>query len=214
MFRTESGELFKIVIAGGLSTSVFQGYICIDLKRFTEFYPSVSGSSVYMIRCEDSIATKLGDAIRMRLEPFGVSVQTASEKLEEFFEVTNTYLAVFTVLGGFGIMLGVIGLGFVLRFNYTLRRKEFALMLASGLRESNLKRIILREQLFILSAGIITGVVSGVVSTLSSISSGGMVQWGSLVVIVISIGAAGFISMMISMQALKGSSIIENLRRE
>jgi putative ABC transport system permease protein len=214
MFRSESGKLLKLVIAGGLKASIFQGYIITDSRWINQFYPTISGSSVFLIKCEDSIKQNFSDAIRTRFEPLGVNVIPAVEKLEEFYEVTNTYLTVFTILGGFGIILGVAGLGFVLRFNYNLRRKEFALMLATGFTESALRRIIMLEQVFILFAGITTGLISGIISTLPSISAGAGVQWFSLVIIIAATAVTGIISLTVSVRSILTLSLTETLRRE
>jgi putative ABC transport system permease protein len=212
LFRSESGELFRMVIAGGLKASVFQGSIITDSRWISEYFPSVSGNSVFLFKCEDTIFNKFSDAIRTRLDPFGVSVSPAVEKLEGYYQVTNTYLSVFTVLGGFGIILGVAGLGFVLRFNYNLRRKEFALMLASGFTESNLRKIIIGEQVFIILAGILTGLISGIVSTLPSISSGGGVQWLSLLAITSAIAVTGIISLSVAVRSISDIPLIASLR--
>lgn len=214
MFRSESGELLKIIIAGGLKASVFQGYLVTDYRWLTEYYPSLSGNSVFLIKCEEHVINDFTDAIRNRLEPFGVDIKPASEKLEEFYEVTNTYLMVFTILGGFGIILGVAGLGFVLRFNYNLRRKEFALLLATGFTESGIMKIIAREQILILFAGISTGLISGVISTLSSIAAGAGIQWLSLVIILAATALTGIISLTVSIRSLRNLSLTETLRRE
>jgi ABC-type antimicrobial peptide transport system permease subunit len=214
LFRSESGELFRLVIAGGLKSSLFQGYVVTDSRWISELYPSISGSSVFLIKCEYGIMSSLNDAIRTRFEPFGISTTPAVEKLEEFFQVTNTYLSVFTVLGGFGIILGVIGLGFVLRLVYNSRRREFALMMASGFTGISVRRIILKEQLFILFAGISTGLISGTISTLPSITSGGEIQWLSLFLIISAMVATGLISLLVSMQSLKKLPLTSVLRRE
>jgi ABC-type antimicrobial peptide transport system permease subunit len=214
VFRSESGGLLKLVIAGGLKASVFQGYIITDSKWISEFYPSVSGSSVFLIKCEDHIANSFNDAIRTRLEPYGVEILPAAERLKGFYEVTNTYLAVFTILGGFGIILGVAGLGFVLRFNYNLRKKEFALMLATGYTESAIRRIIYGEQIFTLFAGIATGLVSGIISTLPSITGGGGVEWISIAVIIAAMAVTGSISLSVAVRSLRDLSLTSALRRE
>jgi putative ABC transport system permease protein len=214
LFRSESGGLLKLVIAGGLKPSVFQGNIITDVRWISEYFPSVSGSSVFLIKCEEGIRNDISDIIRTSFEPFGVSLKPAEKKLEEFYEVTNTYLTVFTILGGFGIILGVAGLGFVLRFNYNLRRKEFALMLATGFTESGLRKIIALEQIFILIAGITTGLISGIISTLPSISAGAGIQWLSLVIIISATAVTGLISLTVSVRSLRNLSLTETLRRE
>jgi ABC-type antimicrobial peptide transport system permease subunit len=61
-------------------------------------------------------------------------VASAAERLQSFNEVENTYLDVFTLLGGLGVILGVAGLGILLLRNVRDRKGEIATCLAIGFR--------------------------------------------------------------------------------
>jgi len=87
-------------------------------------------------------------------------------------------------------------------------------MLASGFTESALRKLITGEQIFILFAGIATGVISGIVSTLPSISSGAGVKWLSLAVIIAATAITGIISLAVSIRSLRNLSLTGTLRRE
>ena len=47
--RAENGQPLRIIIAGGLQSSVFQGNVLIGMKNFTHYFPSVSGSQLLLI---------------------------------------------------------------------------------------------------------------------------------------------------------------------
>jgi ABC-type antimicrobial peptide transport system permease subunit len=213
-FRTESGEPLNIVIAGGLKPSLFQGYLVIGEDNLNLFYPSVPGYSVLLVRgtgkLKDSIPSLLSD----RFENYGFTISKASDRLASFFTVTNTYLSVFTILGFFGMLLGVIGLGFVLHRNYTTRRKEFALMISSGYRAGDIKRLVMGEQVLSLIAGITTGILSGLVSASSSVNNINEIPWVSLLAITIAITSTGVISLLVSIGGIEQESLITELRRE
>jgi hypothetical protein len=213
-FRSETGELFNVILAGGLKSSLFQGYLIIGERNFVDYFPSVSGSSLFLTDCEETIADSLAMLLRTRFESYGIEVQPAKEKLASFFRVTNTYLAVFTTLGGLGLILGVIGLGFVLRQNYNSRKREFALMMASGFTGNMIKQNIFREQLFILIAGVITGTLSSFVATYPSLSGGSDIPWGSILGITIAITVTGILALLISLRGINQQIIITSLRRE
>lgn len=213
-FRSETGELLNVILAGGLKSSLFQGYLIIGEKNFIDYFPSVSGSSIFLADCEEGVSDSLAILLRTRLESFGIEVQPAKEKLASFFRVTNTYLAVFTTLGGFGLILGVVGLGFVLRQNYNSRKREFALMMASGFTENMIKQNIFREQFFILIAGVITGIFSSFVATYPSLSGGSDIPWGSILTITIAITVTGIAALFISLRGISQQIIITSLRRE
>ncbi|MGD0581667.1 MAG: FtsX-like permease family protein [Bacteroidales bacterium] len=212
--HSESGELLNVVIAGGLKPSLFQGYLVIGADNFNHFNPSVPGFSVFLARGSGKIIDSVPSLLSDRLENYGITIQNAPDRLASFFAVTNTFLSVFTILGLFGMILGVIGLGFVLNRNYTSRRKEFAFMISSGFRIRDIKRIILEEQVLILIAGIITGLLSGLVSTSSSVSSFGEIPWVSIIAITVSIAITGIISLLVSLRGIRQDSLITDLRRE
>jgi putative ABC transport system permease protein len=214
MIKTESGQVLHIVIAGGLKSSVFQGYLIISEENFKKFFPSISGNSVFLIEGKKELSDGYIDIINNRFENYGISVLQTSERLASFFKVTNTYLSVFNVLGALGMMLGVIGLGFVLIRNYNFRKQEFALLMATGFTDKRIKRMILTEQVLILMAGLLTGIISPVIATLPSIRSGSDMPWLSLTIISVFITLIGLLTLFNSVKSINQSSLITSLRRE
>jgi ABC-type antimicrobial peptide transport system permease subunit len=213
-FRSESGEQLNIVVAGGFRSSIFQGYLLIGEDNFDRFYPTVTGNSVFLLRDSKGVADSVAQVMSDRFENYGITVQKAPERLATFFRVTNTYLSVFTMLGAFGMLLGVIGLGFVLNRNYTSRKKEFALMIASGFKVSDIKWIILWEQILILIAGIITGFASGLIASSSSVENLREVPWISLAGIMTAVAFTGLISLLVSVKGIHHDSVVTALRTE
>jgi putative ABC transport system permease protein len=213
-FRSESGDNVNVIIAGGLKPSLFQGYLLVGEKNFDRFFPSVAGYSVFLVRGPSGVTDSLPFLLSDRLENYGITIQKAPERLASFFRVTNTYLSVFTSLGLFGMLLGVIGLGVVLNRNYTSRRKEFALMISCGFRIVDIRRIIFKEQAYILFAGIITGILSGLVATSSSVSSFREIPWDSIAIITLAIATTGVFSLLVSLKGIRQNSLIAELSRE
>jgi ABC-type antimicrobial peptide transport system permease subunit len=123
-------------------------------------------------------------------------------------------LSVFTILGSFGILIGVIGLSFILLRNYEQRKREFALLLATGYSIKRIKRIIFSEQLFILFTGLLTGMISAVLATLPSVRNGADVPWVFILVVLISIIVAGSATLLIAVNSITSESIISALRKE
>ena len=56
----------------------------------------------------------------------GLEVNLAAVRLDEFNAVQNTYLQIFQLLGGLGLLLGSVGLGVVVLRNALERRAELA----------------------------------------------------------------------------------------
>ncbi|MEE4114790.1 MAG: FtsX-like permease family protein [Marinilabiliaceae bacterium] len=210
----ESGEELNIVIAGGLAASVFQGHIIISTENLKIYYPSVSGSSVFLAtgdpgQMEDNLAL-----LRERFEPYGIDLDYSSARLESFYEVTNTYLDVFLTLGGIGMVLGVIGMGFVLLRNFTFRKKEYALMMAEGYSLASIRSVILKEHLLILSAGILLAVISAPLATLPSLLGTGSVPIVMISIMILLVYLVGFGAILISLRNLPGNSLVSILRKE
>ena len=213
ILRSENGKPLKIIICAGLKSSVFQGHLIISEKNFRSFFPTISGSSVFLIDGDNQNTDQLKDILSSRFSNYGLSVETAAEKLASFFVVTNTYLNVFTILGILGLILGVAGLGFILIRNYDQRKKEFALMMATGYSSSKLRHYILVDQVIILVWGIITGTLAALVATLPSLQSSGDMSFRLVIVMVISIFTSGIVILLISVRRAGRTNLIMQLRK-
>jgi len=214
IFRSENGKPLKIVVCAGLESSVFQGHLIVSEKNFRNYFPSVPGSSVFLIDGDQDNADQLKDLLSSRFSNYGLSVEKAAGKLASFFVVTNTYLNVFTILGILGLILGVAGLGFMLIRNYDQRKKEFALMMATGYSSSQLKRYILVDQVIILVWGIITGTVSALVATLPSLQSSGDISLNLLIIMIVSIFSVGILILFISVSRVGKTNLLLQLRKD
>jgi len=134
--------------------------------------------------------------------------------LASFYEVTNTYLSVFGIFGAFGMMIGIAGLGFVLLRNYNHRKREFALMLATGFPLRVIKKMIISEQVLIFFAGVTTGVISALIATLPSIMTSQDIPWSSLILMIFAILTTGFAALMISVMSVTKTSLTLSLKKE
>ena len=214
IYRAENGQPLNIVICAGLKSSVFQGYLLIGSKNFGLYFPSVSGSSIFLAEGDPELSDYFIETLSERLSGYGLSVEPASRKLASFFVVTNTYLDVFTVLGAFGMVLGVVGLGFILIRNFNQRKREFALMMATGYTNRQIKSRILNDQVIILIWGVLTGTLSGLTATMQSLKSGSEIPWPIIAAMIILILTAGFLTIFFSVRTVRSTSLITQLRKE
>lgn len=214
VLRAENGQPLSIIIAAGLQSSVFQGYLLISKQNFNKFYPSVSGHSVFLADGRTGNDTLLSGTLNERFSGYGITIEKTSDRLANFYQITNTYLSVFGVFGGLGMITGIAGLGFVLLRNYSRRRREFALMLATGFSFRKIRRMILSEQILILSAGVLSGIVPAIIATLPSIRSSHELPWLYLAVIIALIFLTGLLAVLVSTHSIKQESLIQSIRRE
>lgn len=214
IIRAENGQPLNVIIAAGLQSSVFQGYVLIGKDNFTKYYPSVSGSSVLLVDGNYDFTDLYKRTLGERLENYGINIEKSTERLASFYEVTNTYLSVFGVFGALGMITGIGGLGFVLLRNYNQRRREFALMLAAGFSFKRIRKMILTEQILILTAGIFSGIFSAIVATLPTIKRSQDLPWIFLLIMVLTITATGLITLFISVREISENSLTVSLKNE
>jgi putative ABC transport system permease protein len=214
ILKSESGQQLNVIIAAGLKSSVFQGFVIIGTNNFEYFFPSNPGSSVFLATGKPELAEIYQKVLRERFSNYGISVIPAIERLASFFKVTNTYLSVFTVLGAFGMLLGIAGMGFILMRNYNQRKREFSLMNATGYSLRWIRKMILKEQIIVLAAGILTGTLSAIIVTLPSLTSGSKVPWSFLLIMTILVFLTGLIALTSSVRMIRNDSLIASLRKE
>jgi ABC-type antimicrobial peptide transport system permease subunit len=121
----------------------------------------------------------------MNFRDFGWEQMGTAERLAGFYSVTNTYLSIFLALGALALILGTIGLAVVLARSILERKSEIALLMAIGFSRNKVFKLIAREYLILLIAGVLIGLITSVTATLPSfISTYTGVSIGSIVIII------------------------------
>jgi ABC-type antimicrobial peptide transport system permease subunit len=214
VIRAENGRPLNIVVAAGLQTSVFQGNMLIGKRNFAKYFPSVAGSSVFLVDGNITLSDYYKVVLKERLGNYGIDIEKTTDRLASFYQVTNTYLSVFSLLGAMGMVIGVVGLGFVLLRNYSQRKLSFALMLALGFPLKKIRVMILSEQILILLAGVFTGIFPALVATLPSLKDNTDLPWMFILVMTISIFSAGAISAFLALRSIGFNALVMNLKKE
>lgn len=173
MYMDERGKSFGVKLVGGLANSIFQGNIIISEKTFIQKYPSISGYRLFLIDAPFGNSEGISEDLSWAFQDQGLDVIHASARLAEFNKVQNTYLTIFLILGGFGLILGSVGIGIVVWRNINEQRGEFSLLRAIGYTRKSLYTIILSEHTALLSGGILLGIVASFVATLPVIMTPG-----------------------------------------
>ena len=212
--RTESGQVLNVVLSAGLKSSVFQGFVLIGIENFNRYFPSVAGSQIFLADGDSEMTDDYISILGDRLAEYGVHFEPAADRLASFFVVTNTYLSVFTILGGIGMILGVAGIGLILVRNFNNRRRDFGLMLAEGFSLKSIRKMIFSEHLIILIAGIVTGVVSALVATRPSLVNDAELPWLTIIIMILLILAMGITALLFSVRSVKTDVLISRIRRE
>jgi hypothetical protein len=186
-FVDEHGRAMLIRLAGGLENSVFQGSILVSDSLLRLYFPSGAKPGITLIDTPPEIMDTIASLLETRLGDLGATATSTAARLNGFNTVENTYLDVFIILGGFGLLLGTAGLAVLILRSLRDRRGEIALYHTLGFPEKLVRQLLRYEFLFILFAGLLTGVLSALAGTLPSWISAGThaLVFPSLVVIAV-----------------------------
>jgi len=216
-YRDERGNLFKVKLVGKLymRLSVFQGRVLIDADAFAEKYPSEDGYRMFLVDVPAGSAKTVQQALTSRLARIGLDVTTTTERMLEFYAVQSTYLAMFLVLGGLGLLLGSIGMGIVVMRNVLERRSELAILRCVGFSRSNVVQVVLAEHWMLLMAGLLIGIVASMVAMWPNLVAPGVeIPYKIVGGIVVGIVVVGFAWTGIAAEIGLRGSLMDSLRNE
>ncbi len=165
IYQDEWGRPFPVEIAGTLDDSVFQGNMVVDDTRFLKHYPSAEGARLFLVDSSNDAGVGLA-VLQKTLADQGAVVTTTHERLEAFHGVENTYIMIFNVLGGLGVIVGSAGLGLVTARNLLERRHEFAILHTLGIPTEVIRRVVLFEVGQFICWGLGIGVAAAIVAIL------------------------------------------------
>ncbi len=170
-YFNEEGQPLKLVLVAGLNASIFQGNILISEKHFNKHFPSAVGSRMMLIDGPAYKREKIKQILTNDLADYGMELTETSTRLAQFYSVTNTYLSIFMILGGLGVIIGTIGLGIILLRNMLDRRQELKLLYSIGFTSGKIFQIIFTENMIVVAWGMSIGIVSAFVGILPSLLS-------------------------------------------
>lgn len=211
----DRGNTLRLRIVGVLANSILQGGLILSETHFTRLFPAHSGYQIFLIDAPPASADAVSRTLTRGLEDAGLSVTPAAARMAAFNTVENTYLSIFAVLGGLGLLLGSAGLGVIVLRNVLERRAELALLRAVGLPAPALHRLIFGEHARLLALGLGVGVASALIAVLPALfSPGAQVPYLSLFVTLLAVLASGFLWTWAATAHALRSPLLTALRNE
>jgi putative ABC transport system permease protein len=212
--RDEENRPLQLKIVAMLKDSVFQSQVLISDAAFRQYFPKTEGFAFFLIEAppgKDKEATRvLTDA----LTSYGFETTPCRERVAEYLAVENTYLTTFQLLGGFGLLLGALGLSVVLLRGIWERRAELALMRALGYRKRSLNGLILAENGLLLVVGLAAGTLAALAAVAPHLAEGGHVPWARLSVMLGLVLVVGLTVAFIAVATTLRAPLIPALREE
>ena len=172
---------------------------------------SIMNPALYHANATKSVSAHL----TKQLETRGLALEPTVARLAAFNAVQNSYIGIFTVLGGLGVLLGTAGLGVLTMRNVLERRGEFGLMQALGFRRRALQNMVLIEHTALLVGGLALGLISAVLAVWPNAKQSGgalpvgFLLWLILGILIFGIGVCWFAALL----ALRGK-LQDAVRRE
>jgi len=215
VYQDERGETMRLKLVGGLANSIFQGNVLIDESFFLKHFPSNSGTHVMLVEGDFKTSETLSYELERAFRNYGLELSLAAERLAGFNEVENTYLSIFLLLGGLGMILGTIGLGVSLARNMIDRRQELGLLKAIGFPDKSILMMITWEHLVLLLAGTLIGTVSAFTAIIPSLISAFVdASWQMAAAIVLTILLNGLLWIVLVARQNLRKQLIGSLRSE
>lgn len=209
--RDDAGRDVRLRIVALLQDSPFQGELFIGSRNFRALFPRQEGFAELLIDPAGN-----SDAVRAWLvagyADRGIAVASTREKVQSYLQVENTYLSTFQILGGFGLLLGTAGLSVVLLRNVWERRREFALLAATGYRGRDLGTLVLAETAVLVIFGIGAGVGAALMSVLPT--GNATTPWLRLGVMLSVVLIAGFMAGLAAVRSTVRAPIVPALRQD
>ena len=172
------GTPWRVRIVGALPvrSGILQGALIMDERFFARMYPE-EGYRMWLCDYAPYALREAADAARGRQEDGrraqlaalrhpapGVTVETVEERLRTLGAMEASYLDLFVVLGGLGLVLGAAGMALVILRGVEERRGEFALLGAVGVPWRQRVRLLAGEYGVLAAAGVVCGMLPALVA--------------------------------------------------
>ncbi len=214
MIRDGAGRDVPLRIVALLRDSVFQGELLIADAAFRRLFPRSEGYTMFLIDPAGR-PTDAREWLSLAYAEKGLVVRDARDRLQAYLQVENTYLSTFQILGGFGLLLGTLGLAVVLLRNAWERRREFALMRAVGYRSGQLAGIVVAENVSLVLLGLGAGVLAAAFAVVPAgdVAVAGA-PWSRLIVLLSGAALCGIAAGSAAVRSTLRAPLIPALRRE
>lgn len=162
------GGVVRLQIVAALAGSVLQGALLIDESAFERIFPDAGGYRMVLLDAPRGEVEGVRASWSRALEDRGLDLVPAAARLAELDAVANTYLSIFQILGGLGVLLGSLGGAVVAARNVLERRAEWAILNATGWPVGRIRRLVEVEHLGLVLLGLLGGGVSALWVTVPS----------------------------------------------
>jgi putative ABC transport system permease protein len=213
----ESGRPVRLRLVALLERSLFQSELLVSEAQLLRHFPTQARRSVFLIDAPPERVSGVTQLLEEGLGRYGFDVSPTAERLAAFHAVEDTYLSTFQALGGFGLLLGTLGLGVALQRSLIERRGELATLRAFGFRRRRIAWMVVAENGFLLLLGLAVGTLSGLLAVAPHLARGGgagRLPWAPLSATLLTVVAVGLVSCTAAVWAALQAPLLPVLKEE
>lgn len=210
----DDGTEVRFRIVGTIVDSPFQSEVISSDAAFAKAFPKQTGYRAFLIRTPADKQTAVARALEVGFRANGLSATPSKDKVASFQAVIGAYLSTFQLLGGFGLLLGVLGLAVVVLRGVWERLGELALLRAVGYRTRSLQFLVVVENALLLLLGLGSGVLTALASVAPHVLSGASIPWLRLGLMLGAVLAVGLAVASVATAGVLRVPVIPALRRE
>lgn len=167
----KGSQRVRLVGSLPLRTTTLQGGLLIDARYFTRMFPLSAGYRMWLVSRKQGNDEGAIRQLRRLFQGRGVDIVRSSDRLAELNELENSYLRMFLVLGGLGVILGTAGMGLVVLRHVIERRQELALLRAVGWSRLQVTIYLIAEHSGVLLYGLLSGTVAALLAIAPLVSA-------------------------------------------
>ncbi|HEX6904249.1 MAG TPA: ABC transporter permease [Thermoanaerobaculia bacterium] len=209
----EAGGRIRLRLVALLDHSLFQSELLSSEKNLLRHFPRRAGRSFFLIQAPHT--AQVSQALEEGLARYGFDVSSTAGRIAAYGAVEATYLQTFGALGGFGLLLGTLGLGIALLRGVIERRGELAALRAFGYRRRRLVWMITAENGFLLLLGVALGTAAGLLAVAPRLAAGGdTIPWTPLLSTLLAVLALGFASSLAAVWSALQAPLLPVLKEE
>jgi hypothetical protein len=168
-----TGGMVKLKLVALLKNTILQGHAIIGERHFVSLYPDTPGYRIFLIKTAAPDLEKTATFLTRQFQNRGLALETASDRLSRLQEVQNTYLRIFSALGGLGLLLSTAALGLLVARNVLERRGELALLQATGFTMAKIRQTVLGEHLPLFGIAFVLGLAATALAIWPHLQEGG-----------------------------------------
>jgi putative ABC transport system permease protein len=215
----------QIVGVVPVRSSILQGALLIDENTFLKAFPTDQGYRMWLCdyapyllreatdRRNNASTARVGELQKLRHPEPGIMIETTQERLRLLASVESTYLDMFLVFGGLGMMLGIFGIALVIIRGVEERRHEFAVLTAIGLPHRQIFLLLLAEYGALVSVGLMIGIIPALVAIQpAAYALQSEMPWQLIIGVIILLLISAFICILLSSYFVSRRFSIQSLK--